>query len=128
MFVPNFIILCQAVPEKSLTEKKFTHTHTHARTQTSSQKRQKLYTPYILRICRGYNEVVDTDILLMALLYQMKGVMRQLISAFVFTTQIVQSLFFLNPKFKAFIYLWCLYRSVCAKPVRKPHCLMTRLK
>ena len=54
MFVPNFIILCQAVPEKSLTEKKFTHTHT--RTQTSSQKRQKLYTPYILRICRGYKQ------------------------------------------------------------------------
>ena len=55
MFVPNFIILCQVVPEKSLTEKKFTHTHTHTRTQTSSQKIQKLYTPYILRICRGYN-------------------------------------------------------------------------
>ena len=55
MFVPNFIILCQAVPEKSLTEKKFTHTH--ARTQTSLQKRQKLYTPYILRICRGYKNL-----------------------------------------------------------------------
>ena len=52
MFVSNFIILCQAVPEKSLTEKKFTHTRAH--THTSSQKRQKLYTPYILRICRGY--------------------------------------------------------------------------
>ena len=39
MFVPNFIILCQAVPEKSLTEKKvYTHTHT----QTSSQKIQSV--------------------------------------------------------------------------------------
>ena len=57
MFVPNFIILCQAVAEKSLTEKKV-YTHTRTRTQTSSQKRQKLYTPYILRICRGYK---DTD-------------------------------------------------------------------
>ena len=49
MFVPNFIILCQAVLEKSLTEKS---SHTHL------QKRQKLYT-YKLRICRGYN---DTEI------------------------------------------------------------------
>ena len=28
MFVPNFKILGQVVPEKSLTEKKFTNTHT----------------------------------------------------------------------------------------------------
>ena len=43
MFVPNFKILSQVVSEKSLTEKsKQTHTH--------KQKRQKLYTPYILRM------------------------------------------------------------------------------
>ena len=40
MFVPNFKILSTVVPEKSLTEKKVTHT----------RKKQKLYTPYILRI------------------------------------------------------------------------------
>ena len=49
MFVPNFKILGQVVAEKSLTEKKvYTHTHTH--TLTHKRKKQKLYTPYILRI------------------------------------------------------------------------------
>ena len=47
MFVPNFKILGQAVPEKSLTKKKLTDR------QTSLQKKQKLYTPYILRIPGG---------------------------------------------------------------------------
>ena len=47
MFVPNFKILSQVVSEKSLTEKKFTDK------QTSVRKRQKLYTPYILRIPGG---------------------------------------------------------------------------
>ena len=42
-FVPNFRILTQVVAEKSLTEKKFTNK------QTQLQKRQKLYTPDILR-------------------------------------------------------------------------------
>ena len=56
MFVPNFKILGQVVAEKSLTEKKFTDRQTN--TQTLGQKRQKLYTPYILRIpvYRGYNK------------------------------------------------------------------------
>ena len=35
----------------------------------------------------------------------------QLISTFVFATQIVQLLFFLNPKFKASSQLLCLYSS-----------------
>ena len=42
MFVPNFKILSQVVSEKSLTEKKLTNM------QTYKQKKQKLYTPYIL--------------------------------------------------------------------------------
>ena len=33
MFVPNFKILGQVVPEKSLTEKKFTHKHTHGKSK-----------------------------------------------------------------------------------------------
>ena len=45
MFVPNFKILGQAVPKKSLTKKSY-----QIDRQTSLQKRQKLYTPYILRI------------------------------------------------------------------------------
>ena len=44
------------------------------------------------------------------------------ISAFVFATRIVHSLFFLNPKFQASSSFLCLYRSVCVGPVRKPHC------
>ena len=46
----------------------------------------------------------------------------KLISAFVFATRIVQSLFYLNPKFQASSSFLCLYRSVCVGPVRKPHC------
>ena len=44
----------------------------------------------------------------------------QLISTFVFTTLIVQSLYFLNPKFRASSHLLLLYRSVCVGPVG--HC------
>ena len=47
MFVPNLKILSQVVSEKSLTEKKFNR---QTDKQTSVRKRQKLYTPYILRI------------------------------------------------------------------------------
>ena len=44
----------------------------------------------------------------------------KLISAFVFATQIVRSLYFLNPKFQAsFHHLW-LYRPVYVRPDRKP--------
>ena len=43
-----------------------------------------------------------------------------LISAFVFATHIVQSLFFLNPKFQASSYLLWLHSLVCVGPGRKP--------
>ena len=45
----------------------------------------------------------------------------KLISAFVFATQIVQFLCFLNPKFPASSHLLCLYSSVCVRPVPKPN-------
>ena len=31
-------------------------------------------------------------------------------------------LFYLNPKFQASSSFLCLYRPVCVRPVRKPHC------
>ena len=40
----------------------------------------------------------------------------------VFATRIVQLLFYLNPKFQASSSFLCLYRPVCVRPVRKPHC------
>ena len=46
----------------------------------------------------------------------------KLISAFVFATRIVQFLFYLNLKFQASSCFLCLYRPVCAGPVRRPHC------
>ena len=42
------------------------------------------------------------------------------ISAFVFATRIVKSLYFLNPKFQAFSYLVWLYSPDCVGPGRKP--------
>ena len=45
-FVPNLRILTQVVAEKSLTGKKV---YKQTNKQTQLQKRQKLYTPYILR-------------------------------------------------------------------------------
>ena len=45
----------------------------------------------------------------------------KLIIAFVFATQTVQFLYFLNPKFPAISHLLCLYRSVCVRAGRKPH-------
>ena len=44
----------------------------------------------------------------------------QLISAFVFATQIVQSLFFLNRKFQASSYLLWLHSPVCVGPGQNP--------
>ena len=44
----------------------------------------------------------------------------KLISVFVFATRIVQSLFFLNPKFQASSHLLWLYNLVCVGPGRKP--------
>ena len=46
------------------------------------------------------------------------AVTAQLITAFVFATQIVQSLFFLYPKFQASSYLLWLYSTVCVRPGR----------
>ena len=48
------------------------------------------------------------------------AVTAQLISAFVFTTQIVESLFFLNPKGQASSYFLWLYSLVCVGPGGKP--------
>ena len=48
------------------------------------------------------------------------AVTAQLISAFVFNTYIVQSLFFLNPKFKTSNHLLWLYSLVCVGPGREP--------
>ena len=62
-------------------------------------------------ICIGENKDAD----------QLCG-SREMISAFVFATRIVQFLFYLNPKFQASSSFLCLYRSVCVRPVRKPHC------
>ena len=39
-----------------------------------------------------------------------------------FATQIVQFLYFLNPKFPVSSILLCLYSPVCVGPVLKPHC------
>ena len=48
------------------------------------------------------------------------AVTAQLISAFDFATHIVQSLFFLNPKFQASSHLLWLHSLVCVRPGRKP--------
>ena len=47
---------------------------------------------------------------------QLRG---KLISAFVFVTRILQSLYFLNPKFQAYSHLLWLYSPVCVGPGRK---------
>ena len=44
----------------------------------------------------------------------------KLISVFVFATRIVQSLYFLNPKFRASSHLLWLYSPVCVVPGREP--------
>ena len=51
---------------------------------------------------------------------QLRGVTAKLISAFVFATWIVQSLYYLNPKFQAYSLLLWLYSLVCVRPGRKP--------
>ena len=48
------------------------------------------------------------------------AVTAKLISAFVFAFRIVKSLYYLNPKFQASIYLLWLYSPVCVGPGRKP--------
>ena len=44
----------------------------------------------------------------------------KLISAFVFAIRIVQSLYYLNPKFQASSHLLWLYSPVCVRPGQKP--------
>ena len=48
------------------------------------------------------------------------AVTAKLISAFVFDRQIVQSLFYLNPKFQASSHPLWLYSPICVGPGRKP--------
>ena len=48
------------------------------------------------------------------------AVTAKLISAFVFATRLVQSLYFLIPKFQASSHLLWLYSPVCVRPGRKP--------
>ena len=48
------------------------------------------------------------------------AVAAKLISAFVFATRIVQSLYFLNPKFQASSHLLWLYSPLCVGHGRKP--------
>ena len=50
------------------------------------------------------------------------AVTAKLISAFVFASWIVQSLYYLNPKFQASRHLLWRYRLVCVGPGRKPEC------
>ena len=55
------------------------------------------------------------------------AVTAKLISAFVFATQIVQFLFFLNPKFQASSQLLWLHKPVCVRPGRKPEDRFSRV-
>ena len=48
------------------------------------------------------------------------AVTAKLISAFVFTKLIVQSLYYLNPKFQASSHLLWLYSPVCVGPGQEP--------
>ena len=43
-----------------------------------------------------------------------------LISTFIFTTKIVQSIYFLNPRFQTSIHIKWLYSPVCVEPGPKP--------
>ena len=52
------------------------------------------------------------------------AVTAKLISVFVFATRIVQSLYFLNPRFQASNHLLWLYRPVCVGPGPKPRRLV----
>ena len=52
------------------------------------------------------------------------AVTAKLISAFIFATRIVQSLYYLNPKFQVSSHLPWLYRPVCVGPGRKPRILV----
>ena len=62
-------------------------------------------------ICIGENKDAD----------QLRG-NREADQRLCFATRIVHFLFYLNPKFQASSSFLCLYRPVCVRPVRKPHC------
>ena len=62
-------------------------------------------------ICIGENKGAD----------QLRGIAK-LISAFVFANRIVQVLLYLTPKIQASSLILLLYRPVCVRPTRKPHC------
>ena len=49
-----------------------------------------------------------------------RSVTAKLISAFVFATRIVHSIYLLNPKFQASRHILWLYSPVCVGPCRKP--------
>ena len=133
MFVPNFTILCQAVPEKSLTEKKFTHTHTHTHTHKHLHRKDKNYIPPIYFVYAGgitKNLLLKNDV--SRLMRKQSAyakpkalisfaVSAKLISALVYAIRKVQFVYFLNPKFPASRQLLCLNSLVCVEPVRKPH-------
>ena len=55
------------------------------------------------------------------------AVTAKLISAFVFATWIVQSLYFLNTKFQASSHLQWLHSLVCVRPGQNPHCWFSRV-
>ena len=71
------------------------------------------------------NELYNMMVCVFSLYYQgfalrPVAVTAQLISAFVFAIRIVQSLYYLNPKFQASSHLLWLYSPVCVGPGRKP--------
>ena len=69
------------------------------------------------KICLGENKGADQ---LRSNCKASFAVTAKLISAFVFATQIVQFLFYLNPKFQASSHLLYLHRPVCVRPDLKP--------
>ena len=53
-------------------------------------------------------------------IFENKDADQKLISAFVFAIRIVQSLYFLNPKFQASSHLVWLYSPLCVGPGKNP--------
>ena len=69
---------------------------------------------------QGCVDRVTADFLFQLSLVMRIAVTAQLISAFVFAIRIVQSLYYLNPKFQASCRLLWLNSLVCDRPGRKP--------
>ena len=82
--------------------------------------RQQKRSPLIRRI----SKIIETRYEKTGFLHMRKqrrrSVTAKLISAFVFAARIVQSLYFLNPKFQASSHLLWLYSPACVGPGRKP--------